>query len=682
MPSLSLRRIAAVATVAAAMVAPLRADAVGTRVFELDTIERLSGGELDGTSVASDGTVRAGLVLGEAPIPDATAVFAATRLRDGSVLLGTTPNGKVFRGRGAQLTAFADTKELAVTSIVEWNGGVYASTIPHGKIFRLSEGKAEVFVTVPSAEHVWALAVDAKGSGLYAAVGPDGRVLHITRGGATSVHFKAPEGDVVALAVAPNGDVLAGTSGKGRVYRITGPGRATVLYESKGQEIRAIRAHRDHVLVIANEYKSLPEPPKQGAAAGQTPPTPTSGARPKAGKGELVRIDSRGVAEELMSHDDTHYMALHVDEAGIAYVGAGAEGRVYAADENHVVRVVADTSERQAAALLIEGDSGFVATSDPAVFRPVLRRGGPDSVWTSSAFDCGLPARFGNLSWGGTGVLELSTRTGNTKEPDSSWSAWSEPMTTSSLIRSPRGRFIQVRARWSRDPRAVLSAVRVPFVTENARAIVTSVQASPKGAPESEPGKRSIVESGGAPPKHDAVYKVSWKVENGDADPLRYRVHFQREGQSQWRDANRSPDPLTKSELEWDTSTLPEGRYRVRVEASDESANAPSEVLRHSLVSEPLVVDNTAPSIIGLTLEGRKLRARVVDGTSAIARIELAIDGSTDFRPLAAADGIFDSREERIDADVTGLVPPGSHVVIVRATDSAGNSVLRDVESR
>lgn len=255
-------------------------------------------------------------------------------------------------------------------------------------------------------------------------------------------------------------------------------------------------------------------------------------------------------------------------------------------------------------------------------------------------------------------------------------------MTSAGVIRSPRGRFIQVRARWSRDPRAVLSAVRVPFVTENARAIVTSIQATPKGAPESEPAKRSIVESGGAPPKHDATIKLSWKVDNGDADPLRYRVQFQREGQGAWRDAMRGPDPLTKTELEWDTSSLPEGRYRVRVEASDEAANPPSESLRHALVSEPVVVDNTAPTIVELTLEGRRLRARVVDGTSAIARVELAIDGSTEFRPIGAADGILDTREERIDADVSGLIPPGSHVVVIRATDAAGNSVLRDVESR
>jgi hypothetical protein len=43
---------------------------------------------------------------------------------------------------------------------------------------------------------------------------------------------------------------------------------------------------------------------------------------------------------------------------------------------------------------------------------------------------------------------------------------------------------------------------------------------------------------------------------------------------------------------------------------------------------------------------------------------------------------VFDTVDEHVDTDVSSLVPPGSHVVVVRAFDSAGNSVTRDVEAR
>ena len=38
--------------------------------------------------------------------------------------------------------------------------------------------------------------------------------------------------------------------------------------------------------------------------------------------------------------------------------------------------------------------------------------------------------------------------------------------------------------------------------------------------------------------------------------------------------------------------------------------------------------------------------------------------------------------ERAPDADVSALVPPGSHIVVVRAFDAAGNTVSRDIEAK
>jgi hypothetical protein len=118
------------------------------------------------------------------------------------------------------------------------------------------------------------------------------------------------------------------------------------------------------------------------------------------------------------------------------------------------------------------------------------------------------------------------------------------------------------------------------------------------------------------------------------------------------------------------------------VEASDEQANPPGDVLRHSLESAPFVVDNTPPVFQSLTMTGRVLRARVVDGVGPIVRIEIAVDGRLEWRPLAPAKGIMDSADESVDTDVSSIVPPGSHIVTARAFDAAGNSALREIESR
>lgn len=677
------RALVAAALLTAPLAVTRDASAVGTRTFVLDSLDKLSGGDLKGTAVSSDGGVRAGLTLGNAPIPDASATFSALALADGSTLVGTSPNGKVYRVAGDAVSLFADTGALAVTSMVQAKSGtIYAATIPDGKVFRIAQGKADVFATLPETSHVWALVLDRAGTGLFAATGPEGKVFRIEPNGSSSVYYRSTEGHLVSLAMTESGDLLAGSSGKGILFRITGPGRASVLAALPGEEVKGIAVGRGGVVwAIANEYGDPPEPPKRSPAAGRTPAGPSHGTKPKPGKGSLYRFDAQGRPERMMKHDDTHYLALSLDEKGAPYVGTGANGRVYTVDDAHVVTLLADTSERQIGAVHVAGGKGYVATSDPPVLRRILGRGGADAVWTSKVLDAGLRARFGTLTWRSTGALELSTRTGNTETPDATWSAWSNPMTGGGPITSGAARYIQVRARWARDPGAVLTEVSIPFVTDNVRPVVTEVNAVVKGAAAKEPGK-DIPASGGEPPKHETVVKVTWKVDNPDNDPLRYRVAFRREGQSQWRDALKSDDVLTKAELEWDTAALPEGKYRLRIEASDEPANPPDQVQRHALESETVLVDNTPPRIDLLQIVGRRLRVRVVDGTSPIARVEMAVDGRLEWRPLAPADGVFDTADETVDADVSALVPPGSHIVVVRAYDAAGNAVTRDVESR
>jgi hypothetical protein len=363
-------------------------------------------------------------------------------------------------------------------------------------------------------------------------------------------------------------------------------------------------------------------------------------------------------------------------------VGTGAEGRVYTVDDAHVVSLVADTDERQVGALAVRGGARFAVGSDPAVLHRVLSVGGPDAVWTSKALDAGLRARFGHLTWRGAGALEVSTRSGDTQTPDGTWSAWSAPVAQGGATASPPARFVQVRARL-RDGAATIAGVTLPFVTENLRAVVTEVAARAKGAHE---GKEAAVPpSGGEPPKHDAVLHVTWKTENPDSDELRYRVQFRREGQARgpWLDATRPDDVLTKAELDWDTTALPEGKYRLRVDASDEMANPPSDVTHHALESAPVVVDNTPPVFKAIAVQGKRLRAEVVDGLGPIVRVEVAIDGRLEWRPLASADGIFDTADESVDTDLTPLLPaaPGPHIVTVRAYDQAGNSVVREVEA-
>ena len=109
--------------------------------------------------------------------------------------------------------------------------------------------------------------------------------------------------------------------------------------------------------------------------------------------------------------------------------------------------------------------------------------GGADAVWTSKVLDAGLRATFGRLAWRSEGQVEIETRTGNTETPDTTWSAWSKPLTAPGDTSSPPGRYVQMRARFGKDAKAVVREVVLSFVTDNARAIVTSIDAVAKNQP-------------------------------------------------------------------------------------------------------------------------------------------------------------------------------------------------------
>jgi hypothetical protein len=680
------------ACVAASVVSLVTGDAqaVGTRTFELDSLEKLSGGDLNGVTVGSDGVVRAGWTLGTVPLPagGGTTATCAVTLADGSVLVGTGPSGggKVVRVAGDQATIYADTKENAVSALaVDRAGTVYAATTS-SKIYRITSGKADPIATLPGVEGVFALAVDKAGTAIYAGTGSDGAVVRVEPSGASSVYFKSDEPFVVSLAMGDDGVLYAGTAGKGLLYRITAPGRATVLYDFHGEDVHAVATGPGgRVYAIANEgasgasSESSESSPARRGASGRNPPGPAASPKPKAGKGALWRFDAQGRPERMMHHDDFHYVSLAVDDHGVAYVGTGMEGRVYSVDDAHMVSLVTDTDERQVTAIGLAGRARYVLGSDPATFHRILGTGGPEAVWTSKALDAGLRARFGHLTWRGTGSLEVSTRSGDTQTPDSTWSAWSAPVAQGGAVQSPAGRFAQVRARL-RDAAASLGDVTLAFRTDNLRAVVTEVVAKEHGGP---PAKEGLVASGGGPGRHDNVVHLSWKVDNPDEDELRYRVQFRREGGNRWLDATRPDDVVTKAELDWDTSSLPEGKYRLRVQATDEIANPVGEVTEHALESSPVLVDNTPPVFKFLAVRGRRLQAQVVDVLGPIVRVEAAVDGRTEWRPLAAADGLFDTAVESVDTDIAPLLPggAGAHIIAVRAYDAAGNFVVSEVEA-
>ncbi len=400
------------------------------------------------------------------------------------------------------------------------------------------------------------------------------------------------------------------------------------------------------------------------------------------GKGILVRIDPNGVPEVLLNEDDEQLISLALGRDGQPYTGTGVEGRIYTVTEAHRSVLVADTEERQVSALQLLGATPFIVCSDPAVVHPIRGMGGIDAAWTSKVLDAGLRASFGRVEWQGTGEIQMLTRSGNTHEPDDSWSAWSAPLLHAGRITSPPGRYFQLKARFGAKGQPDLSRVEIFFITDNQRAVLTRIDASTAGSSDRGLSDGLMASGGPISGRANPEINLEWQVDNPDKDSLRFRLKYQLLGTGTWYNLLQPNEVLSKTSYKWDTSTFPEGRYRVSVEASDELSNPPLRTTRHSLESGIIIVDATPPTMQDLSLIGRRLKLRAVDGISPIQRVEVALVGTDVWFPIDSVDGVFDEPNESIDADISAVIPPGKHLVAIRVYDTAGNYLVRSVAAQ
>lgn len=645
------------------------AGAVTTERFVLDDAESLAGGELIHTTVHSDGRVESGVDLTRIDLPpDVPLVYTAVRDSSGAIYLGTGNDGRVLRVRGEQVEPFAQTGQLLVSALAFDGGGtLFAGTLPEGRIFAIArDGTTRELVRPEGAEHVWDLAWDARRELLFAATGPEGRVYAIDRRGRASVWWDAPAAHIMSLALGDDGTLYAGTSDEAVVARIRGEGRVEIVHDFPGNEITALAIRGGVLAVAANE---LPDPPRVTAAQSRDRTSATATTpRPSPGKGRIWRMGQDGRAERVYSRDDGHITSLDVLDDGAIIGGVGNDGLIVRvnADRTHATWI--DVDERQVLDVHFAGVAPFFVTGDGAALYRVNDARPQRAIWESKVLDARFPARWGQLTWRGEGPLTFQTRSGNTERPDDAWSAWSSDLTSSGPIRSPEARFLQIRARFDRDPNAVLRAVTAYFLPQNQRPYVRDVRLEGANAAMT---KRMRAERQSHIPAPSSTYKLAWTVENADDDRVRYRLQFRREDQSVWRDILPERETLTDAEYAWNTASIPDGFYIVRVEASDELDNAPGLALRHTADSEPIRIDNHAPRIERLRAQGTRLTGVATDTLGPITRLEFAVDGG-EWRPLFPVDDLFDTAEERFEIDLSSL-SPGSHIIAVRATDAGGN---------
>jgi hypothetical protein len=165
-------------------------------------------------------------------------------------------------------------------------------------------------------------------------------------------------------------------------------------------------------------------------------------------------------------------------------------------------------------------------------------------------------------------------------------------------------------------------------------------------------------------------YKIEWKVDNPDGDHLRYRLTYSPEAHNLSRPILRENEILTRTNYDWNTDGVPDGYYRVHVDASDELDNPTPPIFSDS-ESEPFLVDNHPPHVDDLRFQAGKLSGVARDDIGPISKLEYALDGQ-DWKPFYPRDDLFDTETEPFELPLA-LPDKQPHVIAVRTKDARNN---------
>ncbi len=676
----------------------------GTRTWRITSYKDFDEGEATGVLLSSLGEATSGFSASRIDVNESVVYSTATGT-DGTTYVGTGDQGVVYAYKGGKLRKLAKLDAVLVASLAPGpNGTVFAGTMPGGRVFSIDrDGKSREIAKL-DAEHVWGLVYDEGKQTLYAATGPAGRLFAIdvanlerpAVGRRDRLIYDTGEKHLLSLVRGDDGALFAGSADQAILYKITptSGANATVqaLHDFEGDELRAIARRGNTLYVAVNEFQRnsgtttttstgpnaprgtkmvIPTPPAT------TPPTNSAASRDRKGRGAVYRVDPDGRVEQLHVLADGYFTALHVDNDGNVWAASGSNGRVYLIRPDRTVITAFDLPERQVLTLAFDanaqkgGPSGILGTGDAGAIYRIGPDPQKDAHFITKVLDAQFPSRWGNLTWGGHGALTLETRSGNSSHPDKTWSAWSTPQKTEKLgdggrgrVASPAGRYLQIRASFG-GARTVLRDLTVYYQPQNQRPRVSEIVVGDDTTP-----KHVSAFARGAKPRSPVV-KLHWRVDNPDDDDLIYRLAYREESETNWKPIGGS-EPLTRTDYDWNTESIPDGNYVVRVVASDERSNPREESLEHSLTSTPFLVDNRKPELSDVKVAYPIASGRAHDSFSAISELAYSIDGG-DWQPIAAKDGIFDDPTEDFSVKLPSGLAAGAHSLAGRAVDAADN---------
>jgi len=636
-------------------------------------------------------------------------VHALALAPGGGLYVGTSPDGRIYHvSADGTSKPFYDPDDKYIWAMVTApDGSVYAATGEKGNIYKIApDGKGSLFYKT-NTTNVVTLALDKSGN-LLAGTESPGRIFRISRDGKAFVLLDSPFKEIHAIRIADDGTIYAAAfSGTPGGEDRSAPSINAPSAPEPRAPVPSVSAEITAITVV-----DASSSPSGGATS--------SNGRSRNPKGAIYRIRPDGLWDTLWEAADDWPFDLLIESGGSLLVGTGKEGKMFRLSGDPArATLVARAAARQVTALIRDGSGRIVAaTSNPGKVFTLASTRASLGTYDSDIRDAGTVATWGAIRWRAAakpGEVEVFTRTGNTATPDETWSPWSKAYTAEAgeKITSPNARYLQWRSVLKATAGAqgpILTSVTTAYLPRNLRPVVSSITVHPPGTVFQRPFSTGELEIAGfedntsdgrspsqpntssasssTPPTPALGRKVYqkglqtfvWKADDDNDDRLQYDVFYRREGETAWKPLKRG---LWDAIVVWDTTSVPDGTYYVKVVASDAPSNSPATALVGEFESVSFDIDNTPPNVEvqSATRSGSRVNVKFVvrDEQSAVQRVEYSLDASK-WQTAFPVDGIPDSRRE--DFDVVVEEAAAAQSIIIRVTDAMNNVATAVAEIR
>jgi hypothetical protein len=584
------------------------------------------------------------------------------------------------------------------------------------QLLRFDNGEIETIFTPDDTMYILAMVLDDAGF-IYLGTGPKGKIYRLDPFGQNAkVVGELKDKNVLSLAIGQDGFIYAGCDQRGIVYKINpSQKKVSALFDSEQLEItallfddegnlyaaatsaQAVKSQSQLSAIAADASSGRPDTkPKKndgdkkssdsgsmtlqiantgtsgGAGSESVAAGPKRGALPKSA-GHIYKIDEHGFVTDVFSEMAVFFTMIQQDSQLL--LGTGNKAQLFTIDLENEQKTIAyeDDEAAQITALILAGEDVYVGTSNPPKLLKLSKSLESRGSYISALVDAGQPAQWGKLQIdaeipSGSKVL-LAARSGNIKDPnDPTFSPWTKDIviTAATQLMCPIGRFCQYRLTLQTGDDGcgpVIREIATAHVVPNLAPRVTAVSAT-----RSKDKKKPY------------VFQVTFKSEDDNKDKLVYEIEFRKLGRSGWI---KLKDKLTASKYDWDTRTIEDGRYEVRVIANDRQSNTTATELAGTRISDAFVVDNTAPEIqnenITVGDKAATIALALKDEYTAIGKVSYTVDSNEDWIGTLPDDMIYDTTDEDLTIVIEEL-EPGEHVVAVKIADDIGNTMYKTFE--